>query len=243
MTQYLLTVTNTIPLAPGIFRMTLEGIAPGADIRPGQFVQLQIPGVFLRRPISVCDAADSRLTLIFKTVGEGTRILSAMRPGEQLDALTGLGTGYDLSRAGDAPLLIGGGVGIPPLYFLAKELLRAGKTPRVLLGFNRSEEIFYADEFRALGAPVTVVTLDGSTGEKGFVTEHLPADASYFYACGPLPMLKALCRATGLPGQLSLEERMGCGFGACMGCSIETAAGPKRVCKEGPVFEREVLGW
>ena len=243
MTQTILTITDNRLLAPGVFRMRLAGLTPEEEIRPGQFVQLQIPGHFLRRPISVCDAEYGVLTLIYKAVGEGTRILAGMRPGETLDVLAGLGNGYDLSRAGAAPVLVGGGVGIPPLYYLAKKLLRAGVTPRVLLGFNRSDEIFYEDEFAALGAGVTVVTLDGNAGEKGFVTEHLPADLTCFYACGPLPMLKALCRATDVPGQLSLEERMGCGFGACMGCSIQTAEGPKRVCKEGPVFEREVLGW
>ena len=242
MTQTILTIKDNCLLAPGVFRMRLAGMGPG-EVRPGQFVQVRVPRTFLRRPISVCDAADGELTLIYKVVGEGTRILAGMRSGETLDVLAGLGNGYDLSKAGASPVLVGGGVGIPPLYYLAKELLRAGVTPRVLLGFNRSDEIFYEDEFTALGAAVTVVTLDGSAGAKGFVTEHLPADLSYYYACGPLPMLKALCRATDRPGQLSLEERMGCGFGACMGCSIQTAEGPMRVCKEGPVFERRVLGW
>ncbi|MBO4838729.1 MAG: dihydroorotate dehydrogenase electron transfer subunit [Lachnospiraceae bacterium] len=242
MTQTILTITDNCLLAPGVFRMRLAGLRP-EEVKPGQFVEVRVPGTFLRRPISVCDAEDGVLTLIYKAVGDGTRILAGMRPGETLDVLAGLGNGYDLTRAGTAPVLVGGGVGIPPLYYLAKELLRAEVTPRVLLGFNRSDEIFYEDEFAALGAAVTVVTLDGSAGEKGFVTEHLPADLTCFYACGPLPMLKALCRATDRPGQLSLEERMGCGFGACMGCSIQTAEGPKRVCKEGPVFEREVLGW
>jgi len=166
-----------------------------------------------------------------------------MKAGQTLDALIGLGNGYDLSRAGNSPLLLGGGLGIPPLYYLAKELIRAGIMPRVLLGFNRSSEVIYENEFAALGAHVTLITLDGSAGLAGFVTDHLPKEADFFYTCGPLPMLKAICSKTILPGQLSLEERMGCGFGACMGCSIQTTEGPKRVCKEGPVFDREVLGW
>lgn len=243
MTRQTLTILNNSLLAPGVFRMILTGLEETAPLDPGQFVNIQIPGLFLRRPISVCDAAGEELTLIYKCVGAGTAALSNMKPGRSLDVLTGLGKGYDISKAGDAPLLIGGGVGIPPLYYLAKELIRAGKKPHILLGFNRAGEIFYEDEFAALGADVTLATLDGSAGKAGFVTDHLPGDATYFFSCGPLPMLKALCRATDLPGQLSLEERMGCGFGACMGCSIETAEGPKRVCKEGPVFERQVLGW
>ena len=243
MTVQTLTILHNTPLAPGVFRLELAGLDPEKPLRPGQFVNLAIPGFFLRRPISVCDAEGGQLTLIYKSVGEGTRVLSELPSGHSLDVLTGLGRGYDLSKAGTAPLLIGGGAGIPPLYFLAKELLRQGIIPRVLLGFNTAAECFYEEEFTALGAETTLVTLDGSRGEKGFVTEHLPKDFTCFYACGPLPMLKALCRATTAPGQLSLEERMGCGFGACMGCSIQTAAGPKRVCKEGPVFDREVLGW
>ena len=243
MNQQTLTILHNTPLAPGVFRLVLEGLSVAEPLRPGQFVNVQIPGVFLRRPISVCDTEGEGLTLIYKVVGEGTRLLSEMTSGQQLDVLTGLGTGYDLSVSGASPLLIGGGVGIPPLYYLAKELIKQGRKPQVVLGFNKAEELFMTEEFANLGAEVTVTTLDGSAGRQGFVTEHLPKDASFFYACGPLPMLKALCKATSLPGQLSLEERMGCGFGACMGCSIQTAAGPKRVCKDGPVFHREVLGW
>ena len=243
MTVQTLTILHITPLAPGLFRLALTGLDPAEPFRPGQFVNLAIPGFFLRRPISVCDAEDGVLTLIYKSVGEGTRVLSELPSGHSLDVLTGLGRGYDLSKAGAAPLLIGGGAGIPPLYFLAKELLRQGIIPRVLLGFNTAAECFYEAEFTALGAETTLVTLEGSRGKKGFVTDHLPQDFTHFYACGPLPMLKALCRATNAPGQLSLEERMGCGFGACMGCSIQTAKGPKRVCKDGPVFDREVLGW
>ncbi len=243
MTHQTLTILNNTLIAPGVFRLALGELEPAVEIRPGQFVNIQIPGVFLRRPISVCDTEGERLTLIYKVVGEGTRLLSDMASGQELDLLTGLGTGYDLSLSGPSPLLIGGGVGIPPLYFLAKALIKQGKTPRVFLGFNKAEEVFMAKEFAALGAEVTITTLDGSAGKPGFVTDYLPKEADFFYTCGPLPMLKAICSKTTLPGQLSLEERMGCGFGACMGCSIQTAEGPKRVCKDGPVFHREVLGW
>lgn len=229
--------------AGNVFRMTLAGDA-GAVAAPGQFVGILVPGKFLRRPISVCDWTESSLTLIYKTVGEGTAQLSRMAAGQTLDLLTGLGSGYSVDACGDHPLLIGGGVGIPPLYGLAKALLRARKKPRAILGFNTKEDIFLKDEFEALGVPVLLTTADGSAGRRGFVTDALPAAFSYVYACGPLPMLKAVYRASRqCGGQFSLEERMGCGFGACMGCSIQTAAGAKRVCKDGPVFRKEELLW
>ncbi|MBQ4166858.1 MAG: dihydroorotate dehydrogenase electron transfer subunit [Clostridia bacterium] len=221
--------------------MRLEGAI--GENRPGQFVEIALPGRFLRRPISVCGARGGELTLIYKVVGHGTEQMSALEEGSRLDVLTGLGSGYRLERAGNAPLLVGGGVGVPPLYGLAKELINKGKTVSVVLGFNTADEIFYEDEFRALGCAVTVTTADGSYGVSGFVTDALPENASYFYACGPLPMLKALCKKTDIPGEVSLEERMGCGFGACMGCSVMTASGAKRVCREGPVFAREELLW
>ena len=243
MKQETFTILQNDELAPGVFRLALRGLSPEIFPHPGQFVNIQLPGFFLRRPISVCDAEGERLTLIYKLTGQGTNALSGLKPGQKLDILAPLGRGYDLDKAGKAPVLLGGGAGIPPLYYLAKRLIAAGTRPGVLLGFNSASELFYEKEFAALGADVSVTTLDGSTGKKGFVTDHLPSGATFFYACGPLPMLKALCRATALPGQLSLEERMGCGFGACMGCSIETEMGPMRVCKDGPVFERQVLGW
>ena len=243
MKQGIFTLAENAPLTSAVYRMVLEGDT-SAITAPGQFVNVSIPGLFLRRPISVCDWAENRLTLIYKTVGKGTDRLSAMVPGEKLDLLTGLGNGYDLTKSGDAPLLIGGGVGVPPLYGLAKALLSQGKSVDVVLGFNTASEIFYASEFETLGANVHIATADGSVGTKGFVTdvmERLPY--SYFYACGPLPMFRAMERVARTSGQYSFEERMGCGFGACVGCTMETALGPRRVCKDGPVFEREVILW
>ncbi|MBO7703626.1 MAG: dihydroorotate dehydrogenase electron transfer subunit [Solobacterium sp.] len=241
MKKRILTIQSNRALTDTVFEMKLSGIE-GTEIRPGQFVNLKLDGLFLRRPISVCDVQGDELTLIFRTVGSGTAMMSDLAEGERLDVLLELGNGYDLSRSGDTPLLIGGGVGIPPLYYLAKELIQKGKQVSVILGFNTRDECFYEAEFRALGADVSVTTADGSYGIRGFVTEALKP-CSYFYACGPLPMERALYNAVKAPGEFSLEERMGCGFGACMGCSIETKEGPKRVCKDGPVFRREVLLW
>ena len=213
------------------------------EIRAGQFVNILLDGLYLRRPISVCDCIDGELTIIYKVVGKGTEKMAKMTEGK-LDILTGLGNGYDLSTAGDKPLLLGGGVGVPPLYMLAKKLIAEGKQVSVILGFNTKDEIFYEEEFKALGASVTVTTVDGSYGVKGFVTNALPdIDYTYVYSCGPLPMLKALAGATQTSGQYSLEERMGCGFGACMGCSCKTLLGNKRICKEGPVFVKEEIIW
>ena len=223
-------------------RMVLSGDT-SAISAPGQFVNIAVPGLYLRRPISVCDAEDGRLTLIYKVVGKGTDALSRMRAGEVLDALTGLGNGYDLSRAGDAPVLIGGGVGVPPLYLLAKKLVAWGKRVCVCLGFNAAGEIFYEEEFKALGCDVRVSTVDGSYGEKGFVTGILPAKPSYYYACGPEPMLRAVYCSLDCPGEMSFEARMGCGFGACMGCTMEVVGGYRRVCVDGPVLRKEELTW
>ena len=200
--------------------------------------------MFLRRPISVCDCENGELTLVYKVVGKGTEQMSKMSGGEVLDVLTGLGNGYDISVSGDAPLLIGGGVGVPPMYMLCKKLIAEGKKPTVILGFNRADEIFYEKEFEALGAKVIVSTVDGSYGVCGFVTDAMVGvDYSYFYTCGPEPMLKAVYRATDGSGQFSFEERMGCGFGACMGCSCKTVTGYKRICKEGPVLCKEEILW
>ena len=210
----------------------------------GGFVNIKIDGLFLRRPISVCDYDDKTLTLIYKIVGKGTEVLAKMADGTELDILVGLGNGYDLSKSGDAPLLIGGGVGVPPLYKLAKLLLAEGKRVQVVLGFNSGADVFYENEFRALGADVRVTTADGSYGTKGFVTDAMgDLDYTYFYTCGPEPMLKAVHKATKTSGQMSFEERMGCGFGACMGCSCKTLTGYKRICKEGPVMEKEEILW
>lgn len=211
--------------------------------KPGQFVNIKIEGLFLRRPISVCDCENGVLTIIYKVVGEGTVALSKMKKGQTLDVLTGLGNGYDLSLSGSNPLLIGGGVGVPPLYMLAKQLIKEGKQINVILGFNKKEEIFYEEEFKALGANVIVCTADGSYGVKGFVTSAMNLDYSYFYTCGPEPMLKAVYNNSITSGQFSFEERMGCGFGACMGCSCKTLYGNKRICKDGPVLVKEEIIW
>ncbi|MGI6264238.1 MAG: dihydroorotate dehydrogenase electron transfer subunit [Acutalibacteraceae bacterium] len=242
MKQELFTILENVPLTGAVYKMRLSGDT-GAITRPGQFVNLKLDGFYLRRPISVCDWDERSLTILYKVVGGGTAAMSRLVPGDTLDLLTGLGNGYDLSSAGDRPLLLGGGVGVPPLYRLAKDLLAAGKRVSVVLGFNTADEVFYENEFRALGADVTVTTVDGSCGVKGFVTDALPDDYTYFYTCGPEPMLRAVYRACQTGGQFSFEERMGCGFGACMGCSCKTVTGYKRICKDGPVLRKEEILW
>ena len=229
-------------LTAAVWRMTLQGDTHDIT-RPGQFVNIALEGRFLRRPISVCDWSEDSLTLIYKVVGDGTADMSRMEPGTQLDLLTGLGNGFSTDREAHRPLLVGGGVGVPPLYGLAKRLIAKGVRPTVILGFNTAAEVFCADEFRAAGAEVIIATADGSAGVKGFVTDAMKGlDFDYFYACGPMPMLRALCTATDCDGELSMEERMGCGFGACMGCSCKTSdGGYKRICKEGPVFRRDEI--
>ena len=241
--QGIYTVLSNEPLTASVRRMRLEGDTQWI-VRPGQFVNIALEGRYLRRPISVCDYDAATLTLIYKVVGEGTAQMARMEPGGQLDLLTGLGNGFATDNDARRPLLVGGGVGVPPLYNLAKVLLAAGKPVQVVLGFNTAAEVFYAGEFRALGCSVTVATADGSAGVKGFVTDALAGlDFDYFYACGPLPMLRALSQATACDGQLSFEERMGCGFGACMGCSCKTLTGSKRICKEGPVLMKNEILW
>ena len=239
MKQLIFEIKTNEQIAKNVYRMQLCGDTTG--ILPGQFVNIRVQGQFLRRPISVCNITDGILTIIYKVVGVGTEAMSHLPIGTQLDVLTVLGNGYDLSKAGDKPLLVGGGVGVPPMYMLARQLREAGKAVRVILGFNTKDEVFYEEEFRALGCDVTVTTVDGSHGTKGFVTNALDGQQSYYYTCGPLPMIKALLQAAGTNGEVSMEERMGCGFGACMGCTIQTTQGPKRVCKEGPVFPAEIL--
>ena len=240
MKQHIFEIQSNEQIAKNVYRMQLGGDTTG--ILPGQFVNIRVQGQFLRRPISVCNVeqplnnVEPHLTIIYKVVGVGTEAMSQLPIGTQLDVLTILGNGYDLSKAGDQPLLVGGGVGVPPMYMLARQLREMGKTVRVILGFNTQDEVFYEEEFRALGCDVIVTTVDGSHGLKGFVTNALDGKQSYYYTCGPLPMIKALIQAAGTHGEVSMEERMGCGFGACMGCTIQTTQGPKRVCKEGPVF-------
>ena len=211
---------------------------------PGQFVNIKLDGLFLRRPISVCDCTDGELTIIYKVVGKGTEQMSKMVDGDVLDVLSGLGNGYDTDTSGDRPLLLGGGVGVPPMYMLCKKLIGEGKQVSVILGFNTRDEVFYEDEFKAIGASVTVTTVDGSYGTRGFVTDAMKnMDYTYFYTCGPEPMLRAVYSASVTSGQFSFEERMGCGFGACMGCSCKTVTGYKRICKDGPVLKKEEILW
>ena len=242
MKQGLFTVKENTALNALVYKMVLSGDT-SAITSAGQFVNVQLSGKFLRRPISVCDVNGDELTLVYKVVGAGTKQMSEMKPGDTADVLSGLGNGYDEAKAGERVLLLGGGVGVPPLYLLAKNLLKAGKTVSVVLGFNKADEIFFEEEFKALGANVTVTTADGSYGVKGFVTDALPDSYDYFYTCGPEPMLKAVYKATNTSGQFSFEERMGCGFGACMGCSCKTVTGYKRICKDGPVLEKEEILW
>ena len=242
MKQSVFEIIGNTRLVPGVYRMQLRGDT-SAITAPGQFVNIQLDGIFLRRPISVCDVQDDVLTIIYKVVGKGTEAMSKMEGGK-LDILTGLGNGYDLSVSGKNPVLLGGGVGVPPMYMLCRELIDCGKDVRVILGFNTKNEVFYEEEFRKLGADVTVTTVDGSYGVKGFVTDAMKTmDYTYFYTCGPEPMLKAVYKTSVTSGQMSFEKRMGCGFGACMGCSCKTITGYKRICKEGPVMRKEEILW
>ena len=242
MKNSIFTITKNEKLTDNVFLMTLKGDTEG--IRCGQFVNIKIEGLYLRRPISVCDCEGDTLTIIYKVVGKGTEKMSEMQVGDELDLLTGLGNGYNTARSGERPLLLGGGVGVPPLYMLCKKLIAEGKKPTVILGFNKSDEVFYENEFRALGAEVIVATADGSYGVKGFVTDAMKdMEYTYFFTCGSEPMLKAVYNATTTSGQLSFEERMGCGFGACMGCSCKTITGYKRICKEGPIMRKEEIIW
>ena len=234
-------IENTI-IAKDVYKMCLCGDTSAIQ-NAGEFVNIQLDGFYLRRPISVCDVEGDVLTLIYKVVGKGTKAMSEMPEGTGLRVMTGLGNGYDLSPSGDAPLLVGGGVGVPPMYLLAKRLLAQGKKVSVVLGFNTVDEVFYEDAFKALGCDVQVTTVDGSYGVKGFVTDALPEQYTYFYTCGPLPMFRALNNAVKTSGQFSFEERMGCGFGACMGCSCKTLTGNKRICKDGPVLKKEEIIW
>lgn len=242
MKQGLFEIIDNVCLTEGIYKMRLKGDVSEIT-SSGQFINIRLDGMYLRRPISVCDCEGDVVTIIYKVVGKGTEAMSKMGSGT-LDVLTGLGNGYNTEISGDEPLLLGGGVGVPPLYMLAKKLIAEGKKVTVVLGFNKKSEIFYEDEFKALGADVYVTTVDGSYGTKGFVTDVMK-DISYthFYTCGPEPMLKAVFNSSVTSGQLSFEERMGCGFGACMGCSCKTVTGYKRICKEGPVLMKEEILW
>lgn len=237
----MLKISENKKIAKDVFKMVLEGDA-SAITKPGQFINIKLEGKFLRRPISVCDCDENSITVIYKVVGEGTEQMSLMKEGE-LDCLIGLGNGFDTSKS-QKPLLIGGGVGVPPMYLLAKKLISEGKKPCVILGFNSKDEVFLENEFKALGCNTAVTTVDGSYGIKGFVTDAMnDIDYDYFYTCGPMPMFRAIENTAKTSGQFSFEERMGCGFGACMGCSCKTKYGNKRICKDGPVLEREEIIW
>lgn len=238
-------IASNRPLTASVWEMVLEGDTQYITA-PGQFINIELEGRFLRRPISVCDYDEHTVTIVYKVVGDGTEQMSLMKQGEKLDVLTGLGNGFGVVDGTSKPLLIGGGVGVPPMYNLAKTLMAAGKTPSVVIGCNCVDEIFYIDEFERLGVNVCVSTVDGSQGTKGFVTDAIKQNAidfDYVYACGPIPMLKAIADAVDVPGQLSFEERMGCGFGGCMGCSCQTKYGNKRICKEGPVLTIDEIIW
>ncbi len=243
MKQGIFTVKSNKHLTENVLEMKLEGDT--SDIkRPGQFVNIKLDNLYLRRPISVCDCSENNLTIVYKVVGKGTEQMADILPGKQLDILTGLGNGFNIAKAGDKPLLIGGGVGVPPMYLLAKKLIEKDIVPTVILGFNTESEIFYKEEFEKLGAKTIVTTVDGSYGIKGFVTDAAKdLDYSYYFCCGPMPMLKAVYSSCNTSGQLSFEERMGCGIGACMGCSCKTITGYKRICTEGPVLEKEEILW
>ena len=243
MKQSIFKITSNEKIARDIFKMTLAGDT-SAITAPGQFVNIKLDGFFLRRPISVCDCVGENLTLIYKTVGNGTERISRMAAGDELDLLTGLGNGYNTKKSGGSPLLVGGGVGVPPMYMLCRELISEGKNVTVVLGFNSKDDVFYENEFRALGADVHIATADGTYGIKGFVTDVIKdMQYTFFYTCGPEPMFRAMHKIMKTPGQYSFEERMGCGFGACMGCSCKTLTGNKRICKEGPVMESEEIIW
>ena len=243
MKKVLLTVIENKALTESVYQMKLQGDVSDVTAS-GQFVNILLEGLYLRRPISVCDCERDLLTIVYKVVGKGTEQMSRMKGGEVLDVLVGLGNGYDLTLAGQEPLLLGGGVGVPPMFLLAKKLIEMGKKVTVILGFNTKSEVFYEEEFKAIGARVIVATADGSYGVKGFVTDAMKdLSYSYFYTCGPEPMLKAVYKASGTEGQFSFEERMGCGFGACMGCSCKTVTGYKRICKDGPVLKKEEILW
>ena len=242
MKDSLFEIINNRKIAKNTYEMLLRGDT--SDITAsGQFVNIKLSGFFLRRPISVCNLEGDVLTLIYKTVGEGTEAMAKMGEGEKLTVLTGLGNGYDLSTSGENPLLIGGGAGVPPMFLLARRLIAEGKKPRAILGFGSADEVFYKEEFEKIGVPVTVTTVDGSEGVMGFVTDAMGEGYSYFYTCGPEPMLKAIYDKSVTSGQFSFEERMGCGFGACMGCSCKTKYGNKRICREGPVLVKEEIIW
>lgn len=243
MKQLIYTIKSNQEIAKNIYKMEVTG-STSAITSPGQFINIKLEGLYLRRPISICDYTKDTITILYKIVGKGTETMSLLKSNDKLDILVGLGNGFDTLKSGDRPILIGGGIGIPPMYNLCKKLILEGKHPKVILGFNSKEEVFYEKEFKDLGVEAFITTVDGSHGIKGFVTDVIEKiEYSYFYTCGPEPMFKAIEKKVNTSGQYSFEERMGCGFGACMGCSCKTITGYKRICKEGPVLEREEILW
>lgn len=242
MKNVFLTIKENVALTDSVYKMTLEGDV--SDITaPGQFINIKLDGFYLRRPISVYDSDSDSVTIIYKVVGDGTELMATLESGKTLDVLTGLGNGFDTCPSGDAPVVIGGGVGVPPMFKLAKKLLDEGKKVTAILGFNTEKEIFAAKEFEEIGCEVKITTVDGSFGIKGFVTDAMDLEYTYTYCCGPEPMLKAVYNKSLTSGQYSFEERMGCGFGACMGCTCKTKYGNKRICKDGPVLVKEEIIW
>ena len=242
MKQGIFTVASNRNIAANTWEMVLLGDTSGITA-PGQFVNIQLDGMFLRRPISVCHWEEGSLTIVYKAVGRGTEHMTTLGTGAELDILTGLGNGYDLTKCGGKILLIGGGAGVAPMYGLCETLVKSGKQIKVILGFNTADEVYYAEKFEKLGADTVITTVDGSLGVQGFVTAAMDCDYDYFCTCGPEPMLKAVYAASKTSGQMSFEERMGCGFGACVGCTCETKYGHKRICKDGPVLEKEEIIW
>ncbi len=243
MTQGMYEIRSNVKIARDVYEMILSGDT-SAITAPGQFLNIKIEGLYLRRPISICDWNDETITILYKVVGEGTEKMADMKAGGMLDILVGLGNGFDMEYAGDRPLLVGGGVGTPPMYGLCKRLVAMGKKPVVILGYASAEDVLYEEKFHEMGVEVRIATVDGTKGVKGFVTHAMPGlDYTYFYACGPIPMLKALSDASETSGELSFEERMGCGFGACMGCTCKTKYGNKRICRDGPVLKKEEVIW
>ena len=243
MKNVIYTVKSNEKLTENVFRMVLEGDT-SAVTASGQFINIKIESLYLRRPISIFDCTENELSIIYKVVGTGTEVMSKMPAGTQLDCLVGLGNGFDISAAGENPVVIGGGVGVPPMYYLAKKLIADGKKVTAILGFNKADEVFGKEDFESIGCNTIVTTVDGSMGVNGFVTDALKdIDYTYVFTCGPEPMLKAIYNTATTSGQFSFEERMGCGFGACMGCSCKTKYGNKRICKEGPVLVKEEIIW
>lgn len=239
--QGVLTIISKTQLCSDVYEMVLQGKEASYVSNPGQFINIKLNDSlqpYLRRPMSISDYSDDTITIVFRVVGEGTKILKEKQVGDQLDCLIGLGNGFEVKKDHKA-ILIGGGLGTPPLYKLGKELVKQGVEVTTVLGFNSKENVFYEDKFKELGN-CYIATMDGSVGQKGTVVDvinQVGLTFDTYYTCGPEPMLKALVKEYPDNGQLSFEARMGCGFGACMGCSCKVKEKPyKRICVEGSVL-------